>query len=56
MLGVRFFDTDVLDQERPRKVVLHLDQALGQKLREIVDERVELKDPSLHLFDTELRR
>src|SRR6266581_486903 len=53
MLGVRFFDADVLDQERPGEVVLDLDQALGQKLREIVDERVELEDPSLHLFDAE---
>src|ERR1700704_538661 len=56
MLGVRLFDTDILDQKGAGEVVLHLDQGFGEKLREIVDERVDMKDPSLHLFDTEARR
>src|SRR6266511_204994 len=56
MLGVRLFDTDVLDQKGAGEVVLHLDQGFGEKLREIVDERVDVKDPSLHLLDAEGRR
>src|SRR5881628_770833 len=56
MLGVRLFDADVLDQKGAREVVLHLDQGFREKLREIVDERVDLQDPSLHLLDTEARR
>src|SRR6266852_6253046 len=56
MLAVRLFDTDVLDQKRAGEVGLHLDQGFGEKLREIVDERVDVKDPSLHLLDGEARR
>ena len=56
VLGVRFFDADVLDQKGAGEVVFHLDQGLREKLRKIVDERVDLQDPSLHLLDTEARR
>src|SRR6185436_12332025 len=56
MFGVRSFNADVLDQERPRKIILHLDQALSQELRKIIDERVDLKNPSLHLLDAETCR
>src|SRR6266853_15061 len=56
MLGVRLFDTDVLDQKGAGEIVLHLDQGFREKLREIVDERVDVEDPPLHLFDTEARR
>src|SRR5258708_20779613 len=56
MVGMPLLDTDVVDQKGAGKVVLHLDQGFGEKLREIVDERVDMKDPSLHLFDTEARR
>src|SRR6185295_20394193 len=56
MLGVGLFDTDVLDQKGAREVVLHLDQGFGEKLREIVDERINLEYPSLHPLDTEARR
>src|SRR5437773_1834413 len=56
MLGVRLFDADVLDQKGAGEVVFHLDQGFRQKLREIVDERVDLQDPALHLLDTEARR
>src|SRR5712672_3288523 len=56
MLSVRLLDTDVLDQKGAGEIVLHLDQGFGEKLREIVDERVDVKDPPLHLFDAEARR
>src|SRR5882672_56509 len=56
MLGVRLLDTDVLDQEGAGEIVLHLDQGFSEELREIVDERVDMKDPPLHLFDTEACR
>src|SRR6266705_2484314 len=49
MLGVRLFDADVLDQKGAGEVVFHLDQGFGEKLREIVDERVDLQDPSLYV-------
>src|SRR5215467_12512447 len=53
MLGVSLFDADVLDQKRPGKVVLHLYQPFGEELGEVVDERIQLQDPSLHLLDAE---
>src|SRR5882757_3424830 len=59
MLGMRLFDTDVLDQKGAGKVVLHLDQSFGEKLREIVDERVDMMDPSylpVHLRFPEVSR
>src|SRR2546430_171135 len=56
VLRVRLLDADVLDQEGAGEVVFHLDQGFRQELREIVDERVDLQDPALHLLDTEARR
>src|SRR4051812_13753628 len=56
MFGVRAFDPDILDQKCSGKVVFDLNQTLCQEFREIINKRVNLQNPPLHLLDAEPRR
>jgi hypothetical protein len=48
---MRLLDANIVDQEGTRIVILDLDQAFGQELREGVDERIGLQDPAAHFSD-----